>query len=82
MKNLRYLSAIFQFFTIVKIPLAWNRGWLGCHGFATHLSEQGVSLRPIQILLGHHSSKTTERYTRVSVQEIGKIKNPLDDYFN
>jgi hypothetical protein len=27
------------------------------------------------------SSKTTEIYTRVSTQEIGKIKNPLDDFY-
>lgn len=51
------------------------------HSFATHLLEQGVSLRHIQVLLGHNSSKTTELYTRVSVQEIGKIKNPLDDFY-
>ena len=51
------------------------------HSFATHLLEQGVSLRLIQVLLGHNSSKTTELYTRVSVQEIGKIKNPLDDFY-
>ena len=52
------------------------------HSFATHLLEQGISLRHIQVLLGHNSSKTTERYTQVSVQEIGKIKNPLDDFYN
>jgi len=51
------------------------------HSFATHLLEQGVSLRHIQVLLGHNSSKTTELYTRVSAQEIGKIKNPLDDFY-
>ena len=51
------------------------------HSFATHLLEQGVSLKPIQVLLGHNSRKTTELYTRVSVQEIGKIKNPLDDCY-
>lgn len=45
--------------------------------FATHLLEQSISLRHIQVLLGHNSSKTTELYTQVSVQEIGKIKNPL-----
>jgi len=49
--------------------------------FATHLLEQGISLRHIQVLLGHNSSKTTELYTQVSVQEIGKIKNPLDDFY-
>ena len=32
-------------------------------------------------VLGHNSSKTTERYTQVSTQEIGKIKNPLDEFY-
>ena len=32
-------------------------------------------------LLGHKSSKTTERYTHVSNKDIGKIKSPLDRLF-
>lgn len=51
------------------------------HSFATHLLEQGISLRHIQKLLGHSSSKTTEIYTQVSMQEMSKIQNPLDDLY-
>lgn len=51
------------------------------HSFATHLLEQGVSLRHIQKLLGHSSSKTTEIYTQVSMQEMSNIKNPLDGFY-
>lgn len=51
------------------------------HSFATHLLEQGISFRHIQILLGYNISKTAELYIQVSVQEIGKIKNTLDDFY-
>jgi site-specific recombinase XerD len=48
------------------------------HSFATHLLENGTDLRYIQTLLGHSSSKTTEIYTQVAVNNFKLIKNPLD----
>lgn len=48
------------------------------HTFATHMFELGGDMRTIQVVLGHTSMKTTERYVQVSQRVLHAGPSPLE----
>jgi site-specific recombinase XerD len=48
------------------------------HAFATHLLEQKVDIRLIQVLLGHKKLETTALYAQVATEILRQIVSPLE----
>jgi len=48
------------------------------HSYATHLLEQKVDIRVIQVLLGHKKLETTALYAQVATDVLRKVVSPLE----
>lgn len=60
-------------------PASAGGGRLPASGFATHLLEQKVDIRVIQVLLGHKKLETTALYAQVATDLLREVVSPLEN---
>jgi len=48
------------------------------HSYATHLLEQKVDIRVIQVLLGHKKLETTSMYAQVATEVLREVISPIE----
>jgi len=50
------------------------------HSFTTHLLEQKVDIRVIQVLLGHKKLETTALYVQVATDILREVVSPIETF--
>ena len=78
MKNLRLMPDFDRQQAIENPTFAGFSLQLLYPSFTTHLLDNGTDIRFIQELLGHNSTKTTQRNTHVSKPMLKRIESPID----
>lgn len=69
--------AIHEAATLAKIDKRVSMHTLR-HSFATHLLEQKVDIRVIQVMLGHKKLETTAKYVQVATDILREVLSPLE----